>query len=65
MSGGIKVSGLVGLAALAACGTASAQPPAAPAINLPKAGAPLTLRAGQRQQLRVALVADGLTAPWD
>ena len=64
MSGGIKVRWLLGLAALAACGTGSAQPPAAPAFNLPKAGAPLMLRAG-RQQLRVALVADGLTAPWD
>ena len=38
-------------------------PPAAPVL-LPKAGEPLTARAG-RQQLRVALVADGLTAPWD
>ena len=64
MSGGIRASGLVGLAALAACATGLAQPPAGPAANLPKAGAPLTLRAG-RQQLRVALVADGLTAPWD
>ena len=38
-------------------------PPAAPVL-LPKAGEPLTARAG-RQQLRVALVADGLTGPWD
>ena len=43
---------------------ALAQPPAGPAALLPKAGEPLTLRAG-RQQLRVALVADGLTSPWD
>src|SRR5688572_22499444 len=64
MSGGISVRWWVGLAAAAACGVGSAQPPAAPSVNLPKAGAPLTLRAG-RQQLRVALVADGLTAPWD
>ena len=64
MSGGIKVRWLIGLAAFAACGTGSAQPPAAPAFNLPKADAPLMLRAG-RQQLRVSLVADGLTGPWD
>jgi len=64
MGGGIKVRWLVGLAAFAACGTGSAQPPAAPTFNLPKAGAPLTSRAG-RQQLRVVLVADGLTGPWD
>ena len=32
--------------------------------SLPKAGAPLTLQAG-RQKIRVALVADGITAPWD
>jgi glucose/arabinose dehydrogenase len=31
---------------------------------VPKPGAPLTLDAG-RQQIRVALVADGLVAPWD
>ena len=36
----------------------------APAVLLPKAGAPLTLAAG-RQQIRVVLVADGLVAPWD
>jgi glucose/arabinose dehydrogenase len=64
MGGGIKVRWLVGLAAFAACSTGSAQPPAAPTFNLPKAGAPLMLKAG-RQQLRVALVADGLIAPWD
>lgn len=33
-------------------------------VLLPKAGAPLTLAAGQ-QQIRVVLVADGLVAPWD
>ena len=54
--GAAMVSGLV-------C-QAQAQPPAAPAVTLPTADAPLTLRAG-RQQIRVALVADGLTAPWD
>jgi glucose/arabinose dehydrogenase len=64
MGGRIGVSVWVGLAATAACGAASAQPPAAPSVNLPKAGAPLTLRAG-RQQLSVVLVTDGLTAPWD
>jgi glucose/arabinose dehydrogenase len=31
---------------------------------LPKAGEPLTVRVG-RQQIRVALVSDGLTSPWD
>jgi glucose/arabinose dehydrogenase len=40
-----------------------AQPLAAPVL-LPKAGAPLTLPAG-RQSIRVALVSDGLVAPWD
>jgi len=64
MGGRIGVSAWVGLAAVAACGAVSAQPPPAPAVNMPKAGAPLTLRAG-RQQLRVALVADGLAGPWD
>jgi glucose/arabinose dehydrogenase len=38
-------------------------PPAAPVL-LPKAGEPLTARAG-RQQLKVVLVADGLAGPWD
>jgi glucose/arabinose dehydrogenase len=64
MGGRIGMSAFVGLAAVAVYGAASAQPPAAPAVNMPKAGAPLTLRAG-RQQLRVALVADGLVGPWD
>ena len=64
MGGRSGASAWVGLAALAACGTGSAQPPPAASVNLPKADAPLTLRAG-RQQLRVALVVDGLTAPWD
>jgi glucose/arabinose dehydrogenase len=41
-----------------------AQPPAAAPVLLPKAGEPLTLNAG-RQKIRVALVADGITAPWD
>ena len=35
-----------------------------PGVLLPKAGAPLTLAAGQ-QKIRVVLVADGLVAPWD
>ena len=65
MSGRISISGwMVGLAGLAVCGTGAAQPPAGPQVNLPKAGAPLTARAG-RQQLSVVLVADGITAPWD
>jgi glucose/arabinose dehydrogenase len=64
MSGLGTVRWWVGLAGLALCATAAAQRPAGPAVNLPKADAPLTLSAG-RQQLRVALVADGLTAPWD
>jgi glucose/arabinose dehydrogenase len=67
---GAGVSGLstarwwVGFAGLVLCGTASAQRPAGPAVNLPTADAPLTLRAG-RQPIQVALVVDGLTAPWD
>jgi glucose/arabinose dehydrogenase len=64
MSGLSTVRWWVGLAGLALCGAASAQPPAPPSVNLPKAGAPLTLSVG-RQQIRVSLVADGLTAPWD
>jgi glucose/arabinose dehydrogenase len=35
-----------------------------PTVLLPKAGAPLTLAAGD-QKIRVALVADGLVGPWD
>jgi len=46
-----------------ACG-AGAQPPPAPAVLMPKAGAPLTLDAG-RQKIKVALVADSLAGPWD
>ena len=45
-------------------GAALAQPPAAAPVLLPTPGAPLTLQAG-RQKIRVALVADGITAPWD
>jgi glucose/arabinose dehydrogenase len=45
-------------------GETAAQPPPAPNVMLPKAGAPLTLEAG-RQKIRVALVSDGLIAPWD
>jgi glucose/arabinose dehydrogenase len=41
-----------------------AQPPAAAPLLLPKAGEPLVVDAG-RQKIRVALVADGLVAPWD
>jgi glucose/arabinose dehydrogenase len=43
---------------------AFAQPPPARPVMLPKPGAPLTLNAG-RDKIRVALVADGLVAPWD
>ena len=64
MKGRISMRWWMGLAGVAACGTGAAQPPAAAVVNLPKAGAPLTARAG-RQQLRVVLVADGITAPWD
>ena len=54
-----------GLAMLACVGAGSAvaQPSTVPAL-LPKADAPLTLNAG-RQKIRVALVAEGLVAPWD
>ena len=45
-------------------GAALAQPPAAAPVLLPKPGAPLELQAG-RQKIRVALVADGIVAPWD
>jgi glucose/arabinose dehydrogenase len=45
-------------------GAALAQPPAAAPVLMPTLGAPLTLQAG-RQKIRVALVADGVTAPWD
>ena len=64
MSERIAVRWWVGLAGLAVCGAAAAQPPAAAPVMMPKADAPLTVRAG-RQQIRVALVADGLVAPWD
>ena len=43
---------------------ARAQPPPAPTVTMPKAGAPLTLEAG-RQKIKVVLVADNLKAPWD
>lgn len=43
--------------------SASAQAPVAGAL-LPKVGAPLTLPAG-RDEIKVALVAEGLVAPWD
>ena len=45
-------------------GAALAQPPAAAPVLLPTPGAPLMLQAG-RQKIRVVLVADGITAPWD
>jgi aldose sugar dehydrogenase len=64
MSGRIAVRWWAGLLGLAVSGAVSAQPPAAAPSMLPKAGEPLTVRAG-RQQIRVALVADGLTSPWD
>ncbi len=43
---------------------ANAQPPPAPTVLMPKAGAPLTLDAG-RQKIKVVLVADNLVGPWD
>ena len=43
---------------------ANAQPPPAPTVSMPKAGAPLTLDAG-RQKIKVVLVADSLVGPWD
>src|SRR5690606_8559231 len=43
-------------------GVVAQTPP--PAVLLPKAGAPLTLSAGQ-QEVRVVLVAEGLVGPWD
>ena len=64
MSRRIAVRWSVSVAAFVACGVVLAQPPSATPVLLPKAGAPLTLEAG-RQQIRVALVADGLVAPWD
>jgi glucose/arabinose dehydrogenase len=64
MSEGVVARSLLALAGLAVCAASAAQPPAGPPVLLPKAGAPLTLRAG-RQEIRVALVADGLVAPWD
>ena len=60
-----KHSLCLGVAAgLALAFGAGAQPPPAPTVMLPKAGAPLTLDAG-RQKIKVVLVADGLKAPWD
>ena len=64
MSRRIAVRWSVSVAAFVACGVVLAQPPSATPVLLPKAGASLTLEAG-RQQIRVALVADGLVAPWD
>jgi glucose/arabinose dehydrogenase len=54
-----------GVVAMFCCavGGAFAQAPATPVL-LPKPGEPLTLAAG-REKIRVALVADGLVAPWD
>jgi glucose/arabinose dehydrogenase len=57
----------LGAVAALACqvhSSAVAQPPPAAPVLLPKAGEPLTLDAG-RQKIRVALVAEGLVAPWD
>lgn len=56
-------AGFAGAMVLVMANGAGAQPAAAP-VMLPKAGAPLTLDAG-RQKIRVALVSDGLVAPWD
>jgi aldose sugar dehydrogenase len=63
MNAAIVRSLWVGLC-LAAPLRAFAQPPPSPPVLLPKPGAPLTLNAG-RDKTRVALVADGLVAPWD
>ena len=57
----------LGLAAGLALGlgsSANAQPPPAPKVSMPKAGAPLTLEAG-RQKIKVVLVSDNLAGPWD
>ena len=54
----------VRVAGLMACGAAFGQPPPAAPVLVPKAGAPLTFDAG-RGKIRVALVSDGLVAPWD
>lgn len=63
MSRNAVVASVVLGVGLVAAGDGAAQAPAAQVL-LPKAGAPLTLPAG-RQQIRVALVSDGLVAPWD
>ena len=55
---------LPGLVLLLFGAAAHAQPPAQAPVLLPKAGAPLTLDAG-REKINVALVVDGLVAPWD
>jgi glucose/arabinose dehydrogenase len=54
----------LGLALLVLGSGALAQPPAAPNVLLPTRDKPLVLDAG-RLKIRVALVADGLVAPWD
>ena len=54
---------LLSLCLAAPLGAFAQAPPAAPVL-LPKPGEPLTLSAG-RQKIQVALVADGLVAPWD
>src|SRR5688572_14803859 len=58
------VGWFVRIAGLVACGAAFGQPPPAAPVLVPKAGAPLTFDAG-RGKIRVALVSDGLVAPWD
>ena len=55
---------LAGLALVLSGAAAHAQPPAQAPVLLPKPGAPLTLDAG-REKINVALVVDGLVAPWD
>jgi glucose/arabinose dehydrogenase len=55
---------LAGVVLLLFGAAAHAQPPAQAPVLLPKAAAPLTLDAG-REKINVALVVDGLVAPWD
>ena len=64
MSKRISVCLMTGATALVAAGTVYAQPPAATPKLMPTAGEPLELNAG-RLKIKVALVADGLTGPWD
>jgi glucose/arabinose dehydrogenase len=60
----IAVGLLTSVAGLVAGGAVCAQPPGGAPRLMPKAGEPLALSAG-RQRINVALVAEGLTGPWD